>query len=215
MISKKNIKYASTAAGLLYNLFSNDKKKSKNNDSSSSECSSESDTSSSSSYYSSSSEEQINFDKKKRCKKSKKKTKKKINSNCYYNMLDGPSGSENVENFNLSIKMNQIYYRLKDMYKVHQILSSSIRVQENIHDTKVIVRKNLKDISNILCKIRVLVKGKYYYKHYFNSYIKYFQLLVQQLNDNVDNNIVVIMKLDTIIQKWFKLHDIYYIQSRS
>jgi len=221
MIDKKNKKmaYASTAAKLLYNLFSANKKKYKNNDSSSSECSCESYTSSSSSC--GSSEEKINFDKKKEAKRKKKKS----NTTCYYNNCTferqinndtkGSSGSHHVENFNLNIKMNQIYYRLRDLYKVHQILSSSVRIQENVHDTKMIVKKNLRDISEILCKIRTLVKGKYYYKHYFNNYVKYFQLLVQQLNDNVDDNIVVIMKLDTLIQKWYKLHEIYYIQTKS
>ena len=119
---------------------------------------------------------------------------------CYF-------GSLKKENSELNIKMIKIYYILKELYTVHKILSASVRTQEDIYDTKMIISKNLKDIIKLLGKIRILVKGEYHHKNYFNNYVKSFKILVKQLNDNIDDNIVIIMKLDTIIQKWYELHD--------
>lgn len=120
-----------------------------------------------------------------------------------------------IEKSELNIKMIKIYYILKELYTVHKILSASVRTLEDIYDTKMIISKNLKDIIKLLGEIRILVKGKYHHKNYFNNYVKNFQILVKQLNNNIADNIVIIMKLDTIIQKWYELHEIYYIQTKS
>lgn len=186
MNNKKNLLYLATTAGLIYNLFT------KNTTTDTCHIPSNDDnilTSTNCHYTNCSVDSKV------------------INSTTKQN--------NNCENFSLNIKMNQIYYSLRNLNKIHQILSSAIRVQDNIYDTKIIVKQNLCDIKNSLANIKLIIKGKYYYKKYYDTYVTTFHILVKHLANNCPDNIVVIMKLDTIMEKWYRLHEIYYINSKA
>ena len=116
---------------------------------------------------------------------------------------------------NIDYKMNQIFYIVKNIYKIHNVLSSVIRIKSRTGESNGTIKKNLKEISALLVSIKKSVPNKYYFEEHLQKYGNIIYKLTQKLIDNNYDILEYMAEADEIIEEWYHLHDVYYINSKS
>lgn len=116
---------------------------------------------------------------------------------------------------NIDYKMNQIFYIVKNIYKIHNVLSSVVRIKSRTGDSNETIIKNLKEISSLLLSIKKSITDNYHFDEHLQKYGNIIYKLTRRLVDNNYNILEYMATADEIIEEWYHLHDVYYINSKN
>ena len=116
---------------------------------------------------------------------------------------------------NIDYKMNQIYYLVKKIYKIHSVLSSVIRIKNKSVNCNGTIKKNLQNISSLLINIKKSIPNKYHFKEHLYKYGNIIFKLTEKLIDKDYDVLDCLALSDKIIEDWYYLHENYYINSKN
>jgi len=116
---------------------------------------------------------------------------------------------------NIDYKMNQIFYIVKNIYKIHNVLSSVIRIKSRTGESNGTIKKNLTELSSLLLSIKKSTPNNYHFEEHLQKYGNIIYKLTKKLIDNNYDILEYVAEADEIVAEWYHLHDVYYINSKN